>query len=162
MAKLLRVSEAASLALHACGLLAPLEGQAKTTRELAGALQSSEAHLAKVLARLDRAGLVTSRRGPGGGYQLAKPPERISLRQVCEVIEGEYETSECPFGLSICDGEGLLARQFQSVTKQLLKFMEKTTLATWRIRLTDKGPVCKHRSHTCGESHGEKGHEARK
>jgi len=156
MAKLLRVSEAASLALHACGLLASSSGQAKSARELASALQSSEAHLAKVLARLDRAGFVKSRRGPGGGYQLAKRPEQVSLRQVCEAIEGEYETSDCPFGLSICGGKGMLAQQFQSVTNQLLAFMEKTTLASWRIRLTDKGPVCRHNSRSRGGSHGKK------
>ena len=37
---------------------------------------------------LRRAGLVTGKRGPGGGYVLARPAEEISLREVVEAVEG--------------------------------------------------------------------------
>lgn len=45
-------------------------------------------YLEQIFQRLRRAGLVTSKRGPGGGYMLARAPARISLREVVEAVEG--------------------------------------------------------------------------
>ncbi len=39
-------------------------------------------------AQLRRAGLLTSRRGPEGGYRLARPAERISIAEVIRAVEG--------------------------------------------------------------------------
>ncbi|MBY8856006.1 Rrf2 family transcriptional regulator [Nocardia sp. CA2R105] len=39
-------------------------------------------------AQLRRAGLLTSRRGPEGGYRLARPAERISIADVIRAVEG--------------------------------------------------------------------------
>ena len=39
-------------------------------------------YLEKVIRDLMRGGLVRARRGPGGGYHLARPPETISFRDV--------------------------------------------------------------------------------
>ena len=44
--------------------------------------------LVQILLQLKGAGLVTSTRGAAGGYQLAVPPEEISLGQVMQTIEG--------------------------------------------------------------------------
>ena len=50
-------------------------------------------YLEQIFQRLRRAGLVTSKRGPGGGYTLAREPGAISLRDIVESVEG-------PVGLS--------------------------------------------------------------
>ena len=52
-------------------------------------------HLAKVLQALQRAGLVRSTRGVGGGYRLARPPSEISLLDVVEVFEGTTDLQRC-------------------------------------------------------------------
>ncbi|NUP28164.1 MAG: Rrf2 family transcriptional regulator [Nocardia sp.] len=44
--------------------------------------------LESVLAELRRAGLVTSRRGPDGGYRLARPATDISIADIIRAIEG--------------------------------------------------------------------------
>ena len=44
--------------------------------------------LEQIFQRLRRAELVTGKRGPGGGYVLTRAPERISLREVVEAVEG--------------------------------------------------------------------------
>ncbi len=44
--------------------------------------------LEQIFQRLRKAELVSGKRGPGGGYVLARPPEQISLRDVIEAIEG--------------------------------------------------------------------------
>jgi Rrf2 family protein len=45
-------------------------------------------YLEQIFQRLRRAGLVDSKRGPGGGYTLARAPEEISLREIIEALEG--------------------------------------------------------------------------
>jgi Rrf2 family protein len=45
-------------------------------------------YLEQIFQRLRRAGLVTSKRGPGGGYLLARPPAEITLRAVIEAACG--------------------------------------------------------------------------
>jgi Rrf2 family protein len=45
--------------------------------------------LVQILLQLKGAGLVNSTRGAAGGYQLAKPPDEISLGEVMAVIEGQ-------------------------------------------------------------------------
>ena len=44
--------------------------------------------LEQIFQRLRKADLVRGKRGPGGGYVLTRAPERISLRDVVEAIEG--------------------------------------------------------------------------
>lgn len=45
-------------------------------------------YLEQIFQRLRRAGLVAGKRGPGGGYTLARPAAEISLRDVLEAVEG--------------------------------------------------------------------------
>lgn len=108
------ISEAASLALHTAAILAGDPGRTRRTSELAEALGASEAHLAKVLQRLGRAGIVSARRGPGGGYVLARDPGDITLMQVFEAIEGPWRQPGCLLGRQACAGPcimgGLLAQ----------------------------------------------------
>jgi Rrf2 family protein len=45
-------------------------------------------YLEQIFQRLRRAKLVTGKRGPGGGYVLARPAAEISLREIVEAVEG--------------------------------------------------------------------------
>lgn len=55
---------------------------------IAAAQQIAPKVLESVLAELRRAGLVTSRRGPDGGYRLARPAHAISIADVIRAVEG--------------------------------------------------------------------------
>jgi len=46
-------------------------------------------YLEQIFQRLRRAELVNGKRGPGGGYVLARAPAEITLRDVVEAVEGE-------------------------------------------------------------------------
>jgi Rrf2 family protein len=48
-------------------------------------------YLEQIFQRLRRAELVTGKRGPGGGYVLARPAAEITLRDVVEAVEGPAE-----------------------------------------------------------------------
>ncbi len=82
MACALRISEAASLALHATGLMAINPGKPMSTKVIAQSFEVSEAHLSKVLQRLGKVGLLNSARGPRGGFTLARDPKDINLLEV--------------------------------------------------------------------------------
>jgi Rrf2 family protein len=53
------------------------------------------AYLSKIVQSLARAGVVLTSRGVGGGVQLARPPELITLRQVIEAVQGPIVFSRC-------------------------------------------------------------------
>jgi len=51
--------------------------------------------LARIMARLSRAGLVESNQGRGGGSRLARPPQEITLRDAVEAAEGPFDVTRC-------------------------------------------------------------------
>lgn len=50
-------------------------------------------YLEQIFRRLRKAGLITSKRGPGGGYTLAREASAITLRQLVEAVEGPLADS---------------------------------------------------------------------
>lgn len=57
-------------------------------REIAERQAIPVRYLEQIFGRLRRAGLVHSKRGPGGGFTLARAPAEISLCEIVEAIEG--------------------------------------------------------------------------
>lgn len=51
-------------------------------------------YLEQIFQRLRRADLIVGKRGPGGGYTLARSPAEINLRQVVEAVEGPLAEDE--------------------------------------------------------------------
>lgn len=60
-------------------------------------------YLEFIMVDLKKAGLVISRRGPGGGYVLSRPPSEISFVEVIRAIDG-------PIALVPCASENFYAR----------------------------------------------------
>ena len=56
----------------------------------------------KILRKLAAAGVVQSFKGVHGGYQLAAPPEEISLGQAIQAVEGPYYFSRCLQDEALC------------------------------------------------------------
>lgn len=80
----------------AYGLVALLElaahhagGDVLQVGEIARRQGIPERYLEQLLTALRRAGILTSQRGPRGGYRLARPPARITVAEVVDCLEGE-------------------------------------------------------------------------
>jgi len=58
--------------------------------------------LTKVFQQLNDAGLLTSKRGPGGGVALTRPPDDIHLHEIVVAIDGDDLFEECVLGLPGC------------------------------------------------------------
>lgn len=57
-------------------------------KEIAQRKKIPEEYLSQIMVLLKRADLVLGTRGPGGGYRLARPPEKITLGEVMKCLEG--------------------------------------------------------------------------
>jgi len=107
---LIRISEGASLALHAMALIAADQSERLKVKDLSEKLGASRAHMAKVFQKLAASGLVRSIRGPAGGFELNRPPEEISFLAILEVIDGKIELGGCPFNRKVCRFESCIFR----------------------------------------------------
>ena len=65
------------------------------TADVAAAFGVSRHHIVKVVHTLQRLGYLTTFRGRGGGFQLARAPERIPLGDVIRQTEGTLALVEC-------------------------------------------------------------------
>jgi Rrf2 family transcriptional regulator, nitric oxide-sensitive transcriptional repressor len=135
MSGLLHVSDAASLALHALATLAKDQDLSQTVKGIALTLGVSVAHLAKVMQRLEKAGLVKSRRGPQGGFVLNKSPQKITLKQIYEIMEGKIKPTHCLLGQPFCDGECPLTKSLYAAENKMVAELQKTSLATFSRQL---------------------------
>jgi Rrf2 family protein len=125
-----KLSEATSLALHTMTFLSAVPEKTTSANEIARNLRVSEAHLAKVLQRLSKAGLLISNRGPKGGFRLAKDARDIKLREVYEVMEGRMRTKDCLYNEKICSGNGCVFHGLiGSVTKMFEQYLGSTSIS---------------------------------
>ena len=70
-------------------------------------------YLEQIFQKLRRAGLVESKRGPGGGYLLARTPEEISAADVVRAVQGAL--------LCRSDGRGGPVRENPTFVWELLQ-----------------------------------------
>ncbi|MGI6253347.1 MAG: RrF2 family transcriptional regulator [Aminivibrio sp.] len=128
MSGIMAVSEAVSLAMHGMGLLA--SGGRMSAKKIAETVHVSEGHLAKVLQKLTKEGLVTSARGPGGGFKLARPASDISLYDIYRVIEGVPDKDLCLIRHETCPfTECIFGSLLGDLTLQFLDYLKNTALS---------------------------------
>jgi len=87
--------------------------------------------LEKIIQELTRSGLVKSKRGPDGGYTLARSPSEISFQDVIEALEG-------PIAVNVCMDEHLSCNHlprctmmgvWNEVQRKVVEVFAQTTLA---------------------------------
>lgn len=89
-------AEGLEWAVHAMTLLAPLPpDRALPAHALASYFDLPEAYMAKQMQKLSAAGLVETRRGPKGGYALARPAAAITLLEITEAVDGREKHFRC-------------------------------------------------------------------
>ncbi len=129
MSKIVQLSEAASIALHAMILIARGNGAAINVDKIAEVTGNSRHHIAKVMQRLSKNGFVNSFRGPNGGFFLVEKPENIKLLDIYEAIEGKITISQCPKDKQICPFDKCFMQNITGkMTKEFIKYMEAQTL----------------------------------
>jgi Rrf2 family iron-sulfur cluster assembly transcriptional regulator len=125
------VTALADIALHgavpdgAPGRLVPLS-------EIAERQDISLAYLEQLFARLRRAGVVESVRGPGGGYRLARPAAETNIAEVMAAVDERLNAMGCGDGKDACGGSQahcLTHNLWEQLSAHVHVFLSRTTLA---------------------------------
>jgi Rrf2 family transcriptional regulator, iron-sulfur cluster assembly transcription factor len=130
-------------AIRALTSLAVAPGGAARAEEIAQAEGIPLPILSKVLQDLVRKGLLVSRRGPGGGFRLARRLDLITLRDVVAAIDGLDPFYVCVTGLPGCFDETPcpLHDMWKEMRAGLMESFEKTTLDTMALAVARKKKV---------------------
>ncbi|MEW6208776.1 MAG: Rrf2 family transcriptional regulator [Acidobacteriota bacterium] len=88
-------------------------------------------YLRKVLGELRRHRLLRSVKGIHGGYELARPPETITLWEVFRVLEPDPYLDGCILGHGLCKQEGSCAlhEDWQRIRKDLVRLLQDKSIA---------------------------------
>ena len=111
-------------------------------RDIAERQGVSVKYLWQLINPLKSTGLVNSTRGAHGGYVLGKEPERISLKEILQVLEGSLCLVDCVDSPSLCEqSPSCIAREiWGEASRGMQQVLENTTLATMVSKQNEKRP----------------------
>jgi Rrf2 family protein len=129
------ISQKAKYALRALVALAKA-GDSLMIGEIAARKRIPRKFLEQILLDLKRHGILQSRRGKLGGYNLLMPPERITYGQVLRIIDGPIAPLPCLSRIAYrrcadCDTEESceIRRVFARVAESAREVLDRTTIA---------------------------------
>lgn len=107
-------------------------------KEISEALDVPRPFLAKLLQQLSRNNLVSSIKGPHGGFFLNEKNRNEPLRKVVECIDGPEVFSACILGLPVCSSENPcpLHAQAYIYREGLLHMVGKKTIAEIALQVS--------------------------
>ena len=125
----MRISKKAEYALRALAILGSRPaGTPVQAQELADAGRLPVKFLEQILLSLKRAGLLRSKRGAGGGYQLNRPPTEISVAEVIRLVDGALAGGDAGRGLEPgpgCQGLDGCLKELETLVED---FLERETI----------------------------------
>jgi len=98
----------------------------------------SLSYLEQLFAQLRKQGLVSSSRGPGGGYSLGRPSEEISVSDVIRAVDETVDATRC-HGKKDCQDKNrcLTHDLWEELSQQITGFLSNISLAS----LVERGSV---------------------
>lgn len=126
---ILKISEAASLALHAMIVLSQNQKRLVSVKEIANTLDVSANHLSKVMQRLNKAGFIESIKGFNGGFKLSVAPEDVTFLEIYEIFDGKIKNSNCLLLNKDCGDKCIFGDLISSINRQVRERFEKTKLS---------------------------------
>jgi Rrf2 family protein len=129
------------LALYGVLEFAAQPGRPLSTAEVARKYGASPHHLAKVLGRLRRAGLVSAARGSGGGYRFSANAKRVTLLDVIAL----FERIGAPSKAKMLPLEGAIARVLAEIDATARATFGSITLETM-VKLARRPPAARGRA----------------
>ena len=98
--------------------------------EISSRQSISLSYLEQLFSKLRHSGLVSSVRGPGGGYHLAMPSDEIFVAQIINAVNESIDTTSCR-GRGDCQGGEICLTHslWQDLSVQILQFLNGISLA---------------------------------
>jgi len=129
----MRITAKADYAVRAAAELAAAEadGQLVKGEQLAKSQSIPQNFLENILTELRRAGIVRTRRGADGGYQLARPAAEITVAEVLRAVEGPLAAVQGsrPETLEYSGAAEHLPEVWVALRASLRSVLEQVTLA---------------------------------
>ena len=114
-------------------------------RDIAERTGLPQPYLEQILLALKGAGLVRSKRGVGGGYVLARPPDEITLSQIVSAVDGPIVAGDFgePHANGACDHEGqcILLSVWADVGEHMRTHLDSLNLADMVARAQGRDPA---------------------
>ena len=130
----MRITTRGRYALRASLVLAKLGNQGKpvSINSLSEQENISSVFLEQIFFNLRRAGIVTSIRGPGGGFCFAKNLNELTVKQILEAAGEDLDITFCDKKNENCDkiGECLSHYVWLEVNELVKNYFESITLAS--------------------------------
>ena len=115
------ISKTAEYALRAATCLGSQQDQPISADSLADQTKVPRRYLSRVLQDLCSAGIVRSRPGPGGGYELIPSTGELTILDVVKTVEPVQRIEQCPLGLvshsELCPLHAELDRAYAATEK---------------------------------------------
>src|SRR3954468_15070067 len=141
---MLKLSKKADYGLIAIRHLSRHEaGEACSAADISAACGISGPLMAKVLQKLAKAGLVVSRHGSGGGYQLSGDPRNISVFEVINAIDGPLTITSCVTTRGECE-QALtctVKEPLRRVNDSILQILKTVTISQMNEESSESGLV---------------------
>jgi Rrf2 family iron-sulfur cluster assembly transcriptional regulator len=125
------ISRSAEYGLRIMAFLAlRSDGSPIRARDIAEEVNIPSFYLSKILRRMVAAKLLNATKGHGGGFVIARPPEKISFLDVLEAIEGDISKPMCVFGWDACSDKApcALHNRWKECRAHFLSWAKQTTL----------------------------------
>lgn len=90
----------------------------------------SLSYLEQLFGKLRRAGLVESVRGPGGGYNLARPPSEVSVADIILAVDESIDQTQCGGRENCKDDRRCMTHElWAALNAHIFAFLRSVTLA---------------------------------
>ncbi|MDR1835601.1 MAG: Rrf2 family transcriptional regulator [Fusobacteriaceae bacterium] len=129
----MRVSTKVRYGLRAVAYIAENSKDGKLVRikEISEVQDTSSQYLEQILFKLKNEGIVEGKRGPYGGYKLAKSPETLTLYELYKILDEEGRVIDCNEGdekKSLCEDNCNNNCVWDKMDKAMKKILQDITL----------------------------------
>lgn len=112
-------------------------------KKIAEDLETPQPFLAKLLQQLTKGTLISSTKGPNGGFYLSKKNKEHAIWDVIKIIDGTSKFDDCFLGLSQCNDETPCPVHFivSPFKQKLLDSFKDKTIAAYMTEIKKTGKV---------------------
>lgn len=106
-------------------------GEIVLKKDICRTQEVTPAFLTKILQPLIKAGIVSSQRGVGGGFLLAREPQNITMLDLLEAEEGPLKLNHCLIDEIVCERDSHCAAHqvWTEAQKEMVGVLEKYSIA---------------------------------
>lgn len=125
------LSRTAEYAIRAAVSLALLQDQNMTSaRDIAKESGVPRHYLSKILKQLVNSEILSAKKGVGGGFYFIHPLNKISLLDILNAVDFNFNETYCPFGWKLCNNTNPcpLHKSYSKLKASYLRWVKETTI----------------------------------